>query len=467
MDTFSRRLAKRKALVGVATLAVVAGLVGIAWWWSIRLHPPTEPIALAERDSVPAVPPSTEFEVASEASAGTGLDTPAASMASPAAERVEVCGLDWVEANADGSVDESTLTEMAVLAASRQRLLAVVEASGELGRSAALLIRSIDLRRKGVALLLPACPDPACEATAQQALEQSIELTQELASLAMTTTDPRVYALAVKTCGTSRPGSCALLNTAQWARLDADNAEPWLYVLEEAGQRKDRALMEEALHRLGTAVRFEARPSLIDALVAERAGPADIDQLAAFVIGVEVAGVNAAQSLPLIGFMNVCNSASLKDANRRQECDAAASVLTERSDSLLIASLGAGIGRRLGWPAERIAAIKGLAAAASESLPFDPSVVNPYACVNMKLLLLRVVHQAQVGEVQAARDWIAAKGWTIDEYVRLREAQRQRSETAAPHVVAAGSAPASALAGATLEAASAPSPYSSAPPPAR
>ena len=96
-------------------------------------------------------------------------------------------------------------------------------------------------------------------------------------------TMPRVYALAFRLC-TKAPtsGSCALLSAAQWARLDAGNGEPWLFVLDDAvGARRSGDDRRGALpHRQRRALRRSRFHDLAGAVVAQ-AGESEADLMAA------------------------------------------------------------------------------------------------------------------------------------------------------------------------------------------
>jgi hypothetical protein len=176
--------------------------------------------------------------------------------------------------------------------------------------------------------------------------------------------------------------------------------------------------------------------------------------------------------------MAACTGAALADANRRQACEAAATTLTERSDSLLPVVMGAAIGRRLGWPDDRVDALRALQLAAADmargSAPAGaapaPAEV-PSTCGGARRMLALLSRQAREGEVQPIRDWLAANGRSIAPYAQqAHEMLRQRDEAVARNAVAAAasaapSAAASSSAVAVAEGAAIP--YSEAPLPAR
>jgi hypothetical protein len=87
--------------------------------------------------------------------------------------------------------------------------------------------------------------DEACQAAAAQAVSTATaDSRRALVRLASTTSDADTYALAMHSCrapaGQSSIDDCALLNNAQWARIEPDNAVPWLYLAADAGRRRDR-----------------------------------------------------------------------------------------------------------------------------------------------------------------------------------------------------------------------------------
>jgi hypothetical protein len=53
-----------------------------------------------------------------------------------------------------------------------------------------------------------------------------------------------------------------------------------------------------------------------------------------------------------------CSAADVHDANRHQTCAAVAEVLNTKGGTLIEVALGAAIGQRVGWPAERVDAAR-------------------------------------------------------------------------------------------------------------
>jgi hypothetical protein len=398
----------RPIVIGLTALAI-AGLAAIAW----LAFEPVEPA------STRAIAPADALALHSR-NAAAAIPVPPAAVVTPSGEPdpglVEVCGVGWVEVAPEANaLDPAVFAQVAGIEASGNAILAGLrESSDGFDRATAILLEMHDTRTGSA--------EPA-------RLEQ-------LAQQAVTSDDPRVYALAYRACLKSpEQGSCARLSAAQWARLDASNAAPWLFVLDEAAARNDQPLVDEALYRIGSGARYEDRPFASAAAIVARAGASDSDLVAAHALVTQSLGIAAALTAPLQRFMRTCAGSALADANRRQACDAAAATIGERSDSALISMIGAAVGRRLGWPIDRIVAIHAEMAALSELSSSDPGA-DPrfgasYSCAGMRRALDRIRQIARVGEPQMARAWMAASGKPYERYAsaaREREAKRSASD---------------------------------------
>lgn len=111
----------------------------------------------------------------------------------------------------------------------------------------------------------------------------------------------------------------------------------------------------DALHRASVAPRMKHRELGFAALAL--ADPSFVATTeAAALLGTAVIGMQLA--LPLSGHpalrKHCARAAVSADANRRLLCDALATLLTERGDTLLDVNLGRRIGADVGWPAEKV-----------------------------------------------------------------------------------------------------------------
>ena len=173
------------------------------------------------------------------------------------------------------------------------------------------------------------------------------ERQRELATMAASTTDPRIYALAFRTCGVSGEAACRALSARRWAVLDPDNAVPWLFLLNDAERAHDVSGQQEAWFHIAAAARFDERffEQLQPILAA--AGDLPDDQRAADALSVMGIGMAAAQTIDFGPLLQGCRGQALADANRAQLCTRAADLLFEHSDAPFARQLGAIITKRL------------------------------------------------------------------------------------------------------------------------
>jgi hypothetical protein len=405
------------AIVWIAgTLAAIAALVFL---W----QPPSSPEAAAALalPSLPSLPdPAAAASEAAGADASGGLPPTAAS----GTELIEVCGVGWVPPDATGAADLAAVAaDRDVLASQRAVLDALRRRDGEVGEAMATVLELFGAGRDNsagtpwLALLCASAPSSTSPARACAGRDGDLQLgkslAERLARLATATSDPGVYALAMQQCQWVKgEGSCALLNFDQWARVDDGNALPWLYILQRARDRNDAAQIEEALYHIGAATRYESGPYAIAGKVADRAGAGDVDVVAALLLGEEAIGAAGMRVDPFTALTQVCKGPVLDDANRRQACEHAAETLTERSDSLMTVVVGASIGRRLGWPGDRVDKLRGLQVASADEANSTStgSFELPSSCSSARRILASFSRKAREGEAQTARAWVASHG---------------------------------------------------------
>jgi hypothetical protein len=452
--------------------AGVLGVLGARFWIGPRQQPAAAPVRVLT--VAPASLLSSAYADASVPPAALPGQLEGTAVAGT--ERIEVCGLGWVEAQADGTLfDNALFNTVPGLVEARRAIVDSLRSGGdEFGNAAAVWLEMNGGRREigpnPAASLYCSGPSSGCEAL-QQDRPFVDGLLEQLARLGAATRDPRVYALAFKACSfTPTQGSCALLNVDQWALLDDGNAAPWLFALSDSEARKDPARAEEALFRIGSARRVEDRLFAVAGLVAAQGKLDDGDVLATQSLAVDAFTSLSMHQLPMLPLLRSCRGDALENANRRQACDAAAATLAERSDTILVASTGATMGSRLGWPDERVDAVHGLRIAQSEylaaSVGQDFRGGDTFSCAGARRTIAYLARQARVGETQAVRDWLDARGKSIEPFALAAHAQRLGREASAAE---ARGAPAQESGTAAIAAGREPavSPYFEAPPPAR
>ena len=329
------------------------------------------------------------------------------------AEQIQICGGDWVTPPADGSSAPARVEAMPNIRAAHDRILAAMRADPDgYARAVAGWLESAELN----------LGDPSD-------LRRWRADVHQLADTAVHTADPRTYALAYGACNAHRDdAACAQLKAEQWARLDPENGHPWLFVAGEAAQRRDDAARDEALYRLSMATRFDSRIYDAPRAIVAHAGHDDASLVAAHMLIVHALGMVAAFPVPYTDVLKTCRVRIEQDPNRWQTCSAAATLLAERSDTLLDRSMGRSMGRRLEWPLERQDRLAGEAARWMQQLNSLTSAAGEGGsggCVGIRNLIDVVARGSEVVAVKAA---LAASAAGDDELLRLGQAERERSD---------------------------------------
>jgi hypothetical protein len=183
------------------------------------------------------------------------------------------------------------------------------------------------------------------------------ERTHRLAAMAASTKDPRLYALALRTCWGRASQACEGLSARRWAEIEPDNAMPWLMMLDESARHEDVSGMQEAMFHVTQSRRLAERNQaplqpIIDAATGD---PESL--IAARALAIDAIGISAAQVGP-IGY-TACKGVLRANANVWQQCVAMTDLLENRSDSLYARQVGASIDKRLTGntkPGEQVAA---------------------------------------------------------------------------------------------------------------
>ncbi len=330
-------LPTRRWMKGLALLAAAGGAT-LAGWLLLRL-PPTVGDDQAPRGARHAGPAATAAPAAARAAqaASPGLapvvarPRPARSAAGPG--EAEVCGWGVVRLPAD---DPNPLQRVppAVRLAALDQLEARLAAHPETAvRAAGLLIGARARPQGGRARI------------------------EQLARLAAGSNDALAYELALRGCqGLADPaaGSCGLLGRSQAARLAPDNLQVWLALADEAAGQGDEAAQALAMQRAARAARSDAGQGRLASLVQRGLGPQApaLQRTLALSLARSLQdGWTLTQAHPAERW---CDEAALADAGRRPVCEAVAETLVARSTSAAEVADGLLIGRRLGWPDERL-----------------------------------------------------------------------------------------------------------------
>lgn len=280
-----------------------------------------------------------------------------------------------------------------------------------------------------------ASDDERTRAAALMALEEL----PPLVTMAMRTRDPTVFAFAQQGClrrdarDTSSP--CALLSDEQGARLDPDNGFAWMRVADGARLRGETDNMVAALQRVATSPVHDAREFSFYALAMD-ALPAGMDPAERFRASIGLIGIQA--SLALSSHTSItthCTEAAARDVNRQPLCEALADHLVARGSLLIHTGIGARIGERAGWSAERVertrARFRALMGALLQTIESAPG--GPVGCEAMRRAERWWIDAARLGERGVAERWLAAQNLSDEDLIaRYREFQRQLAAASVP-----------------------------------
>jgi len=423
---------------GIGSLVIVS-FIELGWlWFGLGGEP--------ERDAASVVS-TADAALSSESPPASGTESaPPSSDRSRVGEGEVLMCNTWVKVKPDGTPDEVDFDRAAHVPDVRQKLLSTLRAdSSDYVRALAILVESnsADAEQRAAMSQAEAC-DAACEEAREQLLQRRARGRDALAKISASTSDPRVYALGYMTCASSRQASgdaCQMLSAAQWARLDPGNAQPWLYALSQAAQSKDAAGVQDALFHIAASPRSELRFLEPTGALLSKLPDDESSSLAVLSLAYESAGAQAALALP--GYADVvrlCRGPDLRDANRRQVCQAIAETFSLRSDGMIEHAIGATMGERLGWPAAVTDRMRGERAMYEKSGKGSPSDPTTMTCASIADELSHIRRVAAVGETGVMREWVARSGIPADEFIRQGQMVRAQREASAASAAAAANA---------------------------
>jgi hypothetical protein len=298
-----------------------------------------------------------------------------------------------------------------------QQVGALTKGAGR--RWLSVLQNSDDLRARVAGLLLEG------KVTGGEALQPTSEQTRnEVVQLAAGTGDPAVYAMALFMCGSSAvtdaASACRELSLQHWARMDADNAVPWLLLAGRARSRHDYAAEADAFSHAAASHKIDSYSDSVFAS-AEPQLPQDITPLQRAYLATEVIGVEAAIGLPQYSAASQhCSGDAMQDRMVRQQCDSVAELLVSKGSNLVDLSVGKAIGARAGWPSKRVDEVSqeqhALMQALMQQTPSDNDTL--WTCDAVSRLNAYMVQRVRLGEVGATRELLERSGETIEVMAR-------------------------------------------------
>lgn len=406
------------AFVGIVLACFLLGLFALRWW-----HP-------WDRSA-----PRTNEQSTNDTKSGDVTASSPNAIAPGAADgsvQVELCGYGKtrpIRTTDDYPLEVVRAAEGAFSSAA-ERLSAQAQpaarAVGLYARLVAAVRRAGDENQR----VNPNCTDAPCvQRRLHAASDAAKPHAEELARLAVASHDPRAYSMARFGCRLNRDsGACAQLSVGRWAQLEPDNAVPWFYLAEEAAARKDEAALSEALYRAGRAKTSDYHWSAIFAM-AEDPAARELAPASRLVYLSQLLGIYAALPAPTyLAVGNACSPDNMADSTRRQLCVDLATMMTERSKSLHEHSLGAAIGERGGWPADRVQRLRDEKDAINVVDRKDWVPEDVHSCRFLEQLEARINELVKLGELASVRQKLAASGRSVGTMAQeWRDSQRRDS----------------------------------------
>jgi hypothetical protein len=281
-------------------------------------------------------------------------------------------------------------------AAAWPRVLARLDASPALrDRAAALVLRASGLLDADASLTQ--VPQPRAD---------TAPALQALVELARRERDPAVMRWALQLCDRALAApACQGLTPRDLLALAPDDAAAWLRLAQTEPAAAPEAFAAAAAPSSRYVTSNFDLPAIVDAAFPpELPGYLRLD-LAVAAIGIEMGFL----SNPPIDVARRCQRLAATDQAARSECAALATMLVERSDSLIALTVGRAIGERLqAWPAERLAAIKAEEAREQARSMGLIEGRGAYGCEGISRLRDFMVQRARTGELGALRAASAA-----------------------------------------------------------
>lgn len=237
----------------------------------------------------------------------------------------------------------------------------------------ALLVRTLD----ALDTRMLSNPDPAVQAAAlligaRTRPDQSRQRVEQLVRLATASRDVRIYAIAEEGCkdaDADESSACRLLEPAQWAQLDSDNAVPWLMLAEASRTRGDVATEDDAMYHAARSQHSDPRSALVPELVEQALADAPQHSLIRRLGLATGWQVQADWSWSAtVQAMHYCmaDDRVLTDDDRMKTCDLLARRLAEVQGNPVDTATAQAIGTRLRWPADRLEALASQTALAGD-----------------------------------------------------------------------------------------------------
>jgi len=411
------------ALVAVLLAAVVGIILGDV---SEQAEAPPQPVAARglSQPLPPALPPRVR-PGATTAPAPLGVPIVVDAAARPGPNEAEVCGLGIVKVSEQDPTGVGHIPQRLRRATQEQLWTLMQSSADERVRAAAWLLES----------RLRAARAEGQRADASADASRAVD---KLARLAAGSRDPLVYRLAMEGCHSPSPGrppapACQLVSVEQWTRLDPDNAIPWMTLAAAARERADAGAEAEAMYRASIASASNSHWGVLPSIVSQ-ALPTNLPTLGKTIAISDAWEMQGVVALPLLAGARAasqfCSGEALRDSNRRQTCETLASVLVDKGKTSVDVNIGWGVRERLGWPKERVQAIRDEQQALLDASGQHLSQAGELSCEGVQRMTQWASLTDQLGELGAAREVFRRSGKSLEQATREWQQRREAARIA-------------------------------------
>jgi len=270
--------------------------------------------------------------------------------------------------------------------------------------------------------------DMACWSDLGQATTAGgAEVKSALARLATTTSDAEAYALAMYSCRPAGGANCAMLSYAQWAKLEPDNAVPWLYLAAEAERRHDRSGLDAAMLRASKSRYSDSHMDAISRPFFQSDDYESQPPLVQFQLTAQLIVIQAGFALPPVQTAALYCKTGANSAPSAQICGDLAALLIEHSQTLIEVFLGGHIAEQVGWVDPRLSGLRDQADALRWQMSKDAESWKE-RCGSVEELHARV----QLGELAVLRRELAANRVSTSEAAEQWRAEVRKRSIASP-----------------------------------
>jgi len=406
---------RRLALAALMLLIIMAGI------YLLPRRPPPPP---ATPPSQPSSAPTVGLRsVQTEA---PSIPKPIESVAQVSGDTLDFCGLGKVAVDAHDPFAGYRYLEGATRKTAQQWLSA--------------LLNNDDTRARAVGLLLEGKIGE--ESLTMHPMQEQTR--DELVALAVGAGDPAVYALTLAACGTYTTqlgGNCQQLSVAEWARLDPDNAMPWLLLAGQAHGRNDASAESDDFDHAAAAHKMDSYNASLFAYAAPTM-PSDATALQQWYLTIQATGIDATMRPPLGQALRHCTDSAVQDDHARAQCIGVAEVMVNRGATLADFGLGISLGARLGWPEQRVRKLREqydamIQVFTEEGDEGEEDKKGIWSCAVVERGNAFMRQRVQAGELSALRDQIERSGEAPHElaqkhreFMDKMRLEAQREETA-------------------------------------